>query len=242
MNRKIVNPLHQPMMRNPGNETAEDDAYQGDNEQEDVPVEKKDKPAKRKGMLVTTRHGIIKRPKRVRKFRCKICDTIFDSTKAWNQHYKSTHPQIPCQDCGKLFRNPTSLYRHHYSHTKVDGVFPCEKCEKIFPFESQLTSHMYTHRKVSHFLCTHEGCKKTFKTEWNRRAHEKSHQNDPIQCPNCDYVTKDERYMKQHSRVHEDVYKYHCANCRKGFKFYEQIKRHRVKPCPKQDGSEEYWL
>ena len=182
------------------NEPESDPAYQGDNELDETEKDN-NKP---KGKLTTTQHGIVKRPKRVRKFKCKICDGIFNTTKLWNRHYEENHPQIPCTDCGKLFRNPTSLYRHRYIHTKVDGVYPCEKCERVFPFDSQLKSHMFSHRKVSHFPCTFSGCKKTFKTEWNRNAHEKSHRNEEMVCPNCDYKTRDTRYMKQHSRVHED--------------------------------------
>ena len=217
--------------------SGNDSAYQGDNEQDDDDDGKSVKP---KGKLTTTEHGIVKRPKKVRKFKCKICDCIFGSTKLWNRHYEETHPQIPCDDCGKMFRNPTSLYRHRYTHTKVEEIYPCTKCERVFPFSSQLSSHMFSHRKVSHFPCTHSGCKKTFKTKWNRNAHERGHKSEVMQCPYCNYSTKDLRYMKQHSQVHEDTYKYHCEKCNKGFKFYEQIKRHRTKVCMKASNSDEF--
>ena len=218
-------------------ESGNDSAYQGDNEQDDPDVNELAKP---KGKLTTKEHGLVKRPKKTRKFKCKICDNIFDSTKEWNRHYESSHPQLPCEYCGKLFRNPTSLYCHRYPHTKKEGVYPCEKCDEVFPFLSQLRSHMFSHRKISHFPCTFSGCKKTFKTEWNRTTHEKGHRNETMQCPHCDYSTKDSCYMKQHSRVHEDTYKYECAVCGKGFRFYEQMKRHRTKPCVKPTDSEEY--
>ena len=208
-----------------------EEAYHGDTEDDDQ------KQVKPKGKLVTTKHGIRKRPKKIRKFRCKICDNIFGSTKEWNKHYESSHPLIPCTDCDKVFRNPTSLYRHRYVHTKVEGIHPCEKCDKTYPFRSQLTSHMFSHRKVSHFPCTYDGCKKVFKTDWNRRAHEKSHENEPMQCPKCDYVTTDNRYLKQHSRVHEDTLKYCCEKCNMGFRFYEQKKRHVSKDCQTNDNS-----
>ena len=69
-----------------------------------------------KGNFVTTDHGLPNKPKHVRKFKCKVCDDIFDSTKEWNRHYEATHPLLSCSDCDKTFLNPTSLYRHRYTH------------------------------------------------------------------------------------------------------------------------------
>ena len=153
----------------------------------------------------------------MRKFHCKICNGIFTSTKEWNKHFEENHPLLSCQDCGKMFHSPTSLYQHHYVHNKIDKVFPCTKCECIFLFVSQLESHMFTHRKIKHFPCTMTSCNKTFKTEWNLHANEKSHQNPETKCEHCDYMTTDLRYLKQHSRVHSDVCKHSCPKCEKGF-------------------------
>ena len=139
----------------------DDPAYQADNECDTAD----DTGTKGKGKLVTTQHGIIKRPKRVRKFKCKICNNVFNSMKEWNKHYEENHPLLPCLDCGKMFCNPRSLYHHRYTHTKTMAIFPCTKCDRVFPFISQLESHMFTHRKVKHFPCTASGCQKVFKTE-----------------------------------------------------------------------------
>ena len=128
-----------------------------------------------KGSFVTTHHGLPNKPKRARKFRCKICDGIFNSTKEWNCHYEATHPLLTCSDCDKTFRNPTSLYRHRYSHTRTENLYPCPQCTAVFTFSSQLSLHMFQHRKVNHFPCSYNGCNKAFKTEWNRRAHKKSY-------------------------------------------------------------------
>ena len=205
----------------------DDPAYQADNERDMAD----DTGSKGKGNLVTTQHGIIKRPKRVRKLRCKICNNVFNSTKEWNKHYEENHPLLPCLDCGKMFRNPKSLYHHRYTHTKTTVIFPCTKCEQVFPFVSQLESHIFTHRKVKHFPCTATSCQKVFKTEWNRLTHEKSHSTPKTQCTQCDYSTNDLRYLKQHMRVHSDVCKHKCPQCGQGFHFYEQMKRHFAKPC-----------
>ena len=211
-------------------------AYQADNECDTA----EDTGTKDKGKLITTQHGIIKRPKRVRNFKCKICNNVFNSMKEWNRHDEENHPLLPCLDCGKMFCNPTSLYRHRYMHTKTTPIFPCTKCDRVFPFISPLESHTFTHRKVKHFPCTAPGCQKVFKTEWNRRAHEKGHKTPETQCAHCDYSTNDLRYLKQHMRVHPDVCKHKCPHCGKGFHFYEQMKHHYAKLCvaPKAEGTD----
>ena len=166
-----------------------------------------------------------------RKFKCKVCAGIFNSTKEWNHHYKSTHPLLACDDCEKTFRNPTSLYRHRYPHTKTENLYLCPQCTCVFPFSSQLLSHMFKHRKVNHFPCSFTGCSKAFKMEWSRRAREKSHQNAEIKCKHCDYKTKDMWYFKQHVHVYSGTLKYKCKKCGKEFQFYEQKKCHENKGC-----------
>ena len=206
------------------------DAYNADTEGEgDVQNE----PVKPKRGKFTVNHHGLKKAKRVRHFKCKLCDEVFTNTKDCNTHYADNHPMIPCETCGRYFRNPSSLHRHRYVHTKTENIFPCTKCERVFPFESQLASHMFKHRKVSHFPCTADGCKKSFKQESDRRAHELSHTGPLLKCGDCDYSTRDKRYLKQHSRVHSGRFVCSCPKCGQGFRFYEQKTRHIAKPCKK---------
>ena len=76
-------------------------------------------------------------------------------------------------------------------HTKTEDIYPCTKCERVFPFESQLASHMFKHRKIAHFPCMAEGCKRFFKWELDRHAHEISHTGSLLKCDDCDYSTRD---------------------------------------------------
>ena len=117
------------------------DAYNADTEG-DTPHEEPVKP--KRGKLSVAHHG-LKKTKRVRHFKCKLCDEVFESTKDWNTHYADIYPMIPCETCGHYFRNPSSLHWHRYVHTKMEGIYPCTKCEQVFPFESQLKSHMFKH-------------------------------------------------------------------------------------------------
>ena len=206
------------------------DAYNADTEGEG---DMQDEPVKpKRGKLTVDHHG-LKKTKRVRHFKCKLCDKVFTSTKDWNTHYADNHPMIPCETCSRYFRNPSSLHRQRYVHTKTENIYPCTKCERVFPFESQLASHMFKHRKVSHFPCTADGCKKFFKHESDRRVHELAHTGPLLKCDDCDYSTRDKQYLKQHSQVHSAKLVCFCSKCGKGFRFYEQKTRHIAKPFKK---------
>ena len=214
---------------------ATDDDYNGDAESN--ADDKNPKPAP-KGKLVTTTHG-IKIAKRKRCFKCISCASTFETVSEYNHHYSQSHPMLACTNCGRYFNNPSSLHRHTYVHTKVEGVFLCTRCDKVFPFESQLKSHMYLHRKVSHFPCTY--CKRAFKREADRDAHELNHTGPVLKCQNCKYETRDKRYLKQHVRVHSAELKYKCVTCGKGFRFFQQKKRHEAKKqCTDEKDSDEF--
>ena len=137
----------------------------------------------------------------------------------YNRHYLSNHPPLKCQDCNKMFTNPTSLQRHRYNHTKTEGTFTCHRCRKIFPFWSQLQSHKFTHKRISHFPCASDGCNKSFKRKSDLVAHAEAHKKIKHSCEHCTYTTFNKRYLKQHLKVHSDDTKYNCAKCGKGFKF-----------------------
>ena len=91
-----------------------------------------------KDTFVTTHHGLPNEPKCISKFRCKVCDGIFNSTKEWNHHYESNYPLLTCDDCDKTFRNLMSLYRHRYTHTKTENMYSCPQCTCVFPLSIQL--------------------------------------------------------------------------------------------------------
>ena len=182
-----------------------------------------------KGVLKTTTHSIAKPAHRKRCFKCAKCEGTFETVREYNHHYSSTHPQIKCHVCGKNFTNPTSLNRHSYIHTKTEGVFPCDKCGESFLFESQLVSHQFKHCKVKHFACSN--CERWFIRPADRDVHERSHKGPLIKCPECKYTTKDKQYYNQHKRVHNATLPFSCCYCGKGFRFYQQKKRHKKKSC-----------
>ena len=174
-------------------------------------------------------HKGLKLRKPTRNHGCPKCKFIGSSNKEINNHYRNNHQPLPCKYCSKTFNNPSSYRRHKYLHTKsTENLFTCYRCNKTFPFESQLTSHKDIHRRLSTFRCFSPGCTKFFRREATLVAHLKIHNGPTLQCDQCEYTCKDQRYLSQHYRCHTGEKKYSCGKCSEGFTFYQQLKRHRV--------------
>ena len=47
---------------------------------------------------------------------------------------------------------------------------------------------------------------------------------------NCDYSTDDRRNLHAHKRKHSKVHSFQCKLCTKYFKYFMQLKQHRMKP------------
>ena len=146
------------------------------------------------GKLVIREHKLLK-TKRARSFKCVVCQVVTHSTMEYNKHYSANHPPLNCQDCSRMFTNPTSLQWHRYNHTKTEGVYRCNRCDKIFPFRSQLQSHKFSHRRIAHFPCSGDGCKKVFMRKSDLAAHAEAHKKIKHDCDKCTYTTFNKRYL-----------------------------------------------
>lgn len=83
---------------------------------------------------------------------------------------------VLCERCGAALTNK-SIKRHMESiHSNGDRVraHQCQTCGKKFLYETNLKRHSYIHTGVR-FKCSI--CDKTYKQDWNRQVHEKTHLN-----------------------------------------------------------------
>ena len=105
------------------------------------------------GTFVTKTIG-IKKHKKERKARCRLCGDSFENVKELNKHHCMDHDIQFCSECGKGFNTQSSLDKHKYYHCELK--FVCEHCGQGFPFMSRLEQHKITHRMLATLPCMHK--------------------------------------------------------------------------------------
>ena len=177
-----------------------------------------------KSEFITVTHG-IRKTKKIRRFRCKLCSVITESQAAANNHYRLNHPPIKCTDCDAVFNNPNSLRRHKYTHLEMNYL--CHTCGKRYPFESDLANHRLKHRRNPGHMCNHDVngviCGKWFFASSDLTKHAKTHRGIIYRCYECSYTTIDVRYLRAHRYTHSDKERYKCSKCDQPFKHHTQL-------------------
>ena len=181
--------------------------------------------SKLRGCLSVSHHG-LKKFKKVRKFRCKLCNVILNSCREANEHHKANHGKCYCNTCGKACNTPSTLERHMYVHSK-NKLHVCRTCGESFAFEGEWKQHRFKHRRIAAFPCNQ--CIKRFMRKGELTKHLKAHENKDYNCDQCRYMTKDPRNLKQHLKRHSDDRPYVCMRCTVSFKSWMQKEHHKCK-------------
>ena len=191
-----------------------------DAETEPVGTESKEKIIR---TFVTKTIGIRKH-KKERKAKCRICGDSFENVKELNKHHRIDHDIQFCPECGKGFNMQTSLDKHKYYHWELK--FVCEHCGQGFPFVSRLKQHKITHRTIATLPCMYKNCGPTCKNLGDLNRHIGQHDGVWFTCDFCTYCNKDKQNMNSHMKTHvEGNELYGCQHCGKHFRFSMQYRR-----------------
>jgi KRAB domain-containing zinc finger protein len=140
---------------------------------------------------------------------CDVCNRSFSTSAAWGSHNKlyGDRQHYPCQYCHNIYETESALNEHEKKH-KSDDAYECNICHKKFKTSDILNTHKNIHDKKRSFVCTYEGCGKSF---------------------------GDIRLLKRHEKIHAEKYQYKCSRCNKSFCRKDSFILHqkRKNPCKK---------
>ena len=177
---------------------------------------------------IKIKHHVLERKPAERKYKCRMCRDSLPSCDALNKHHRKKHGIVYCTVCRRPFNNPRSLTKHMYTHGEKKHT--CNTCGQSFPFASQLTTHRLTHRRKPNQRCMYPKCGRKFKSKSDLNRHAATHTSKWMVCPDCDdYRTKDKRNFDSHRQSHNQIERYFCSKCNKGFVYSTQRIRHQKK-------------
>ena len=181
---------------------------------------------------LTTVSFCLKKRKRVRSYICHEggCTFVGKSIRDLNEHHVNLHNNVTCETCQKMFKTPSSLKRHSYCHGELK--FICNHCDDAFAFKSELNFHKTVHKKIPTFKCMFTNCNKSYKSANELNKHVLKYSGMEWECNEngCEYYTDDRRNLRAHKRKHQKTGSFKCVPCDKHFKFFMQLKRHKIKP------------
>ena len=150
---------------------------------------------------------------------CDECSHYCASKEEFKKHMANNHgvgiqeKTIPCEICGKMFKNKYNLKAHvKLMHGKAEGEFPCDQCGKVFRGKASLEYHTKVHNGDYPYRC--DECGNGFMRHTHMLDCKNAHAGIfKFQCPQCDYKTNKDKQYKRHLTVHTNEKPFSCPIC-----------------------------
>ena len=156
---------------------------------------------------------------------CEVCSQPYESEVKKNSHEKSSHPEVKCEQCDRIFRKNSKSLRIHIKREHMKITYDCEHCKKSFTTKQRLKTHiLLQHEKVS-WIC--EVCSQPYESEDKKNSHEKSSHPD-VKCEHCDRIfRKNSKRLRIHIKREHMKVTYDCDVCEKAFLSKGNLKQHK---------------
>lgn len=105
-----------------------------------------------------------------------------------------------CEQCGRQFRQKTTLQQHERTHSD-SRPYKCPECGKCFRQQSHLKQHVRIHSQEKPYAC--DFCKRTFRQQAILNQHLRVHSGEkPYKCTECGKFFRQKTILDQHVRMH----------------------------------------
>ncbi|XP_014386190.1 PREDICTED: zinc finger protein 530-like [Myotis brandtii] len=152
----------------------------------------------------------------------KVSTRIFNLNRQKRVHTRKK--LYECTDCGKFFRESSSLIQHRRVHTG-EKPYECTDCGKLFRQCSTLTQHKRVHTGEKPYVCGDYG--KSFRHKCGLNSHRRTHTGEkPYVCGDCGRSFSQKCSLNSHQRVHTGAKPYQCSDCGKSFSQKDGLNTH----------------
>ena len=167
---------------------------------------------------------------KLKRFQCDECHQLFAQSCHLKQHVDSIHKRLrfDCSfvDCDKTFTAKRHLSTHFKLHEGKLNL--CDECGKSLTTPAILIRHkQQVHARSRPFICTIDGCIKSFKVKGDLSNHLKLvHGPKLYQCSSCSKSFARNADLKKHFAAVHDQIRHQCNQCAKSYSQRATLQRH----------------